>query len=296
MEIDIYSKLQDPIAAIDRIGEFFAKSGMFGCDKIEQGKVLAMVCIAQKKSPDQVLREYYLIEGKLSDRADAMLAKFMQQGGKFKIASKTPDRAEIHLSRDGQTFVSTLTWEEVQKEPFVHDRSGGFKKNWRTPRARMQTLWARAVSDGVRTIAPDVVCGLYTPEELDDQVSSAAPLTLDKTEVSVEQPKPQPKAETKPVVDAEVVKVEEKPGTLEASNTETTPPATSGIELPASLVESLEKAIGEHGPAAVKYMRFKQWIKPDQNHRHLDETTARKIINFKTQFIEKVLESKARFE
>lgn len=35
-------------------------------------------------------------------------------------------------------------------------------------RARMQMLWARCVSDGVRTVAPQCCCGIYTPEETDD--------------------------------------------------------------------------------------------------------------------------------
>jgi len=42
------------------------------------------------------------------------------------------------------------------------------KFNWSTPRKRKQMLWARLVSDVVRAIAPQVVKGIYTPEEVAD--------------------------------------------------------------------------------------------------------------------------------
>ena len=42
------------------------------------------------------------------------------------------------------------------------------KAKYSTPRARMQMLWARCVSDGVRVVAPECVQGIYTPEETAD--------------------------------------------------------------------------------------------------------------------------------
>ncbi len=179
MEIELYSKLQNPIEAIDRIGEMFARSGMFNLDRIEQGKLLAMACLTERKSPIQILREYHVIEGRLCDPADSMLAKFRDRGGRHKIICRTPDRAEVELTtKDGETQRFSLTWDEVQKEPFVHGKDG-FKKNWRTPRARMQTMWARVVSDGIRAMVPEIVAGIYTPEEIEDTVTIEAPkLTL----------------------------------------------------------------------------------------------------------------------
>ena len=48
-----------------------------------------------------------------------------------------------------------------------------YKDNWATPRSRMQMLWARVVSDGVRTMAPEICSGIYTPEETADIVGVA---------------------------------------------------------------------------------------------------------------------------
>lgn len=202
MEIELYSKLQDPIASIDRIGELFAKSGMFGCDRIEQGKVLAMVCLAERKSPVEILREYHIIEGRLSDRADSMLAKFRGRGGKHKVISRTADEVAVALTVDGETQTFRLTWAECQAEPYVWsnktDASGARlpKKNYATPRARMQTMWARVISDGVRTMAPEIVAGISTPEEIEDQhgttVAPALVLAPPVTEPPKQLPPPQP--------------------------------------------------------------------------------------------------------
>ena len=160
----------DPVCAAKQIGEWFAKSGMFGCKSVEQGQVLALACIAERKNPIQILREYHMIDGRLSMRADAMLAGFRQGGGKYKVLARTADKAAIEMSVDGNTEKFSLTWDEAKHEPFVSGRDGKLKTNWATPRARMQMLWARVVSDAVRTMMPEVVAGAYTPEEIGDMV------------------------------------------------------------------------------------------------------------------------------
>lgn len=182
MEIELYSKMQDPIEAIEKIGLFFAQSGMFGCEKAQQGMVLAMACLAERKSPLEIKRTYHLLNGELSMRADAMLAQFRQKGGKHKIVARTADRAAVELERDGEKQLFSFTWEEAQQEPFVWSWKDPLtqkvlakpvpKKNWATPRARTQMLWSRVISDGVRAMDPGIVAGSYTPEEIDDDSSA----------------------------------------------------------------------------------------------------------------------------
>jgi len=79
--IELYDRIADPLEAIDRMGEYLAKSGMFGCEKVEQGKVIAMACLSEKKNPMDIARTYHIIDGRLSMRADAMLAEFRNRGG-----------------------------------------------------------------------------------------------------------------------------------------------------------------------------------------------------------------------
>lgn len=103
MQIELYSKLQNPIEAIDRIGEMFAKSGMFGCEKVEQGKILALICLAEGKSPVAITTNYHIVEGKLSKKALAALADFRTSGGKHKwLASGVCDDAGREMLQKGQ--------------------------------------------------------------------------------------------------------------------------------------------------------------------------------------------------
>ena len=92
------------------------ESGMFGCEKIEQGEVIALMCICQNKSPDEILRTYHFINGKLSMRADAMLAGFQARGGKIEWKKHDREAAvAIFTPKDGAPIEISYTIEDAQK-------------------------------------------------------------------------------------------------------------------------------------------------------------------------------------
>ena len=72
----VYDRITDPMQAIKTLGAAIFKSGIFGVDKPEIGEVLAMQCLAERKSPLELARTYHFIEGKLAIKSDALLAKF----------------------------------------------------------------------------------------------------------------------------------------------------------------------------------------------------------------------------
>ncbi|TWT30681.1 recombinase RecT [Blastopirellula retiformator] len=154
---------------IEYYGSQVAQSRMFGCANEAQGKVLAGMSLLEGIPMMEVMRSYHFLDGKLSMRADAMLADFhSRHGGKSFIVRRDAEAATIELERDGRKQEFTFTWAEAEQEPFVRDKNGGIKKNYATPRARMQMLWARCVSDAVRAFCPEVNSGAYTPEEISD--------------------------------------------------------------------------------------------------------------------------------
>lgn len=284
--IELFSKLQNPLDAISQIGEMFAKSGMFGCDRKEQGQVLAMVCITERKSPVQILREHHIIEGRLSDRADSMLAKFRQSGGKHKVIRRDADEAAVELTKDGQSMVFRLTFEEVKAEPFVRNKEGGFKKNWNTPRMRMQTLWARVISDGVRTMAPEIVAGVYTPEEIIDDTPGGA--SAPAPEIKLATPAPEPTAQP-PAPQARAVEVVVEPAPTRQPTPTPAPqptaqptvqpaPQAADGKLPAEMVDKLEALIGEDSLNAHNWMLKNKWIQPGQTHENLSVKNAERIL------------------
>lgn len=163
-----YNRVADMTAFTRELGDSIAKSQMFGCESYAQGHVLAVACVAKGVDPLSLVEKYHIIQGRLSMRADAMLAGLQERGGKYRVIDRSADRAAIEITHDGQTQVFSLSWEEAEKEPFVRGKKGQIKDNWSTPRSRMQMLWARVVSDGVRTMCPIVLVGKYTPEEIGD--------------------------------------------------------------------------------------------------------------------------------
>lgn len=171
LELTSVSQLKD-------MGSILAASNMFGTKNPNECIVIAGMCQQEGISYMEFMRKYHMISGRISMRADAMLAEFQRLGGKAKVVRRDPDGAIIDLDFNGSTYQSKCIWEEVKGEDFVtvFDTKTGQKKikdNYTFPRKRMQMLWARAVSDGVRTICPQAIQGFYTPEEVVDFTPAA---------------------------------------------------------------------------------------------------------------------------
>jgi len=194
-EITIYQQIADPVSAIENIGRAITLSRIFGCQNEAQGQVLALECLAKKLPPLALAEQYHLIDGKLSMKADAMLACFEDAGGKYEIKEYSPEACEILFSRGKNELTVRITWAMAQQEKWPYGKGKELKTTWSTPIGRQDMLWARVVSRGVRRLAPGVVCGRYTPEEIQD--------------VTEEKPVVATILQAKPVVAAEVTEDEE---------------------------------------------------------------------------------------
>lgn len=177
---------------IERVGRCITKSQMFGCKSEEQGMVIALSCITTGRDILSVPEEYHLMNNKLSLQATAMLGRLVKCGGEYEVIAHSPQECTIKITYRGRHFTETITWEDAQEEPFVYAGKTSdvlsllaagpearkqlmLSANYATPRRRMQHLWARVVSDSVRVIAPDLVSGVYTPEEVADYSGLVSP-------------------------------------------------------------------------------------------------------------------------
>jgi len=120
-----------------------------------------LVAQAEGMHPAIAARDYHVINGRPTLRADAMLARFQQAGGKVEWGEYTDQRV-----------VGT----------FSHPQGGSVRIEWTTKMAQdagltrnptwksypRQMLRARCISEGIRTIYPGVAIGTYTPEEAED--------------------------------------------------------------------------------------------------------------------------------
>lgn len=210
---------------IKEIGKAIAMSGMFGCQDAHQGLIIALDCYVRGIPLLEYQSRNHMIMGKPSMKYDAMLADFDAiDGCRHTVIEKSPERASVAffqtLGGDEIETVFTLTWEEAQKESFPYEGKEAvilekltrgeqppLKAKYATPRSRAIMLFARCVSDAIRSIAPQVSAGRYTPEEIEDMAEIG---TLNGTAkqvataiVAVEQDKP------KPVAEKEVTKTSE---------------------------------------------------------------------------------------
>ena len=195
------------ISEVSQMASAVAKSNLFGVKTPDQALALMLLAQAEGLHPMVAARDYHIIEGRPSMKADAMLARFQLAGGKVRWASLTDTKVVGEFTHESGGS-ATIEWDMDRAKV----AGLGGKGNWlKYPR---QMLRARVISEGIRTVYPACVVGVYTPEEVQDfeqprqAVYEAVPATI----------KPSPITPA-PVLEAaveEVTAVEDIGGLLEA--------------------------------------------------------------------------------
>ena len=165
------------------LGTVLSQSQLFGANNPAEGLAIVAMCHQKRISWMDFMQNFHMIKGRVSKKTDAILADFHRMGGSHEIIERSDTKAEAKFIIGKNKYASKITWEDCQNEPFIYEgkesdvvaqiEAGNkdklrMKPKYRTPRARMQMLWARCVSDGVRAVAPECVQGIYTPEEVED--------------------------------------------------------------------------------------------------------------------------------
>lgn len=187
----IYGKFDVANAFDTRSPLVMAAVSIMGCP-LEQGPAVLLHAMALNMSVVDLSRNYHWIEGRPSMRADAMLANFrMNFGGQYVVKERSFDAAEIEFTdARGNLYPCRLTWQELLQSPYpwVKDKGPGdepiaknLKKNYSTQIGRRSMMFNRLVSDSLRFICPELVSGVYTPEEMQDVSDDrqAAPTVFD---------------------------------------------------------------------------------------------------------------------
>ena len=159
--LEVYDRIADPMLAIKTLGQSIFRSGIFGVDKVEQGEILAMQCLTEKKSPLELARTYHFIQGQLAIRTDALLAKFNLIGGQVTWITRTDTLVEAEFAKGQSKARITASIEE-----YTANGTALGKENWKKWPRRMLT--ARAISEGVRLIAPECCFGVAVSDEAID--------------------------------------------------------------------------------------------------------------------------------
>jgi len=150
-----------PFNEIEQMATSIAASKLFGINNKDQAISLMLLCQAEGLHPAIAARDYHLIQGRPALKADAMLARFQQAGGSVNWKEYTDEQVTGVFSHPSGGSLE-LSWTLAQAKKI----GIATKDNWKNyPRAMLR---ARVISEGIRSVFPGCVVGVYTPEEVQD--------------------------------------------------------------------------------------------------------------------------------
>jgi hypothetical protein len=150
-----------PFEQMERMAVTVAKSKLFGMETPDQA--LALMALAQSEGihPMTAVRDYHIIKGRPSLKADTMLARFQKAGGVVKWLCLTDQKCEAEFSHPVHSPAPVKIDWTIERAK----KAGLAGKDVWVGYARAM-LRSRTISEGVRTVLPGVIQGIYTPEEL----------------------------------------------------------------------------------------------------------------------------------
>jgi hypothetical protein len=180
-----------PYSDVEKMATAIAGSKLFGINDKTQALALCLVAQCEGLHPAAAARDYHIIDGKPSLKADAMLARFQASGGKVEWKEYT-DTKVVGVFTHPQGGSVSIEWNidkakraEVYKEKTSTNKTGMWVKY---PR---QMLKARVISEGIRATFPGIQSGMYTPEEVMD-FDDKTPRVVTETTATVVSSTPPP--------------------------------------------------------------------------------------------------------
>jgi hypothetical protein len=141
--------------------EVLVRSGLLPAEVKTPAAAVAIMMTGRELSipPMQAFRSIYVVKGKPTLSAQLMGALIFRAGHSYKVAESTNESCTIEFRRKtGETYRHTFTIDDAERAGL----KGGV--TWKQyPKAM---LFSRCMSAGARAFMPDVIAGMYTPEEI----------------------------------------------------------------------------------------------------------------------------------
>lgn len=232
---------------IEQIGKAFVASGMFGRDIDRVSKAITKIMAGQElgMAPFAAMRAVHVIDGNATLSANTMAA-MVKRSGKYDytVDKKDADGCTITFFeiREGKRYkigVETFDKEEAQTAGLMG------KTNWKNyPKAMM---FARCMSNGVRTYCPDVFSGMlvYTPDEMGGKVNDDGQYTGDMDKVIDIDPKTNEVKQPEPEKAAEEPEAETETPTETEPEAEPTPEPEVEVEPPVTVDDTFKEQVEE---------------------------------------------------
>jgi len=157
---------------VERLARLATTSGLCRVKRPEEAAVILLTGRELGLSPMQSLRGIYVVNGAPVLSSDLLVAVVRRSGlcASWRVVESTPDACTITTIRQGESESTTKTWTMLDAK---RAQITG-KPIWSQYPAQM--LRHRCAADLAREVYPDVVLGLYTPEEMDVERREPAPL------------------------------------------------------------------------------------------------------------------------
>ena len=154
-----------------QLAKWMHESRMFSAYGTPQAVLSTMLLGRELGMPAMAaLRSVHIIEGKHSLSADLMVALVLKSGMAeyFQLLESTDHECSFETKRKGAPRATKLcfTIEDAKQAGLLGPTRSGKPSNW--DKMPKQMLRARAKSELARLEYPDLLAGLYTPEELRD--------------------------------------------------------------------------------------------------------------------------------
>lgn len=149
-----------PFDVMERMAVTVAKSGLFGMRTPEQALTLMLLAQAEGIPAMIAVRDYHIMNGKPTMKADTMLARFQESGGVVEWHAYDDERCEATFTHPKSPKPVRIDWD------IARARRAGLadKEVWKAYGRAM--LRSRVISEGVKTCYPACIAGKYTPEEI----------------------------------------------------------------------------------------------------------------------------------
>jgi hypothetical protein len=141
--------------------DVLVRSGLLPTEVKTAAAAVAIMMTGRELSipPMQSFRSIYVVKGKPTLSAQLMGALIFRAGHSYRVVESTNERCAIEFTRKGhaQPYRHEFTIDDAK-------RAGLGGQTWQAyPKAM---LFSRCMSAGARVAMPDVIAGMYTPEEL----------------------------------------------------------------------------------------------------------------------------------
>lgn len=178
-----------------QIAETIVKSGLAPQDVKTPQQALVIMLKARELGvpPMQALSTIYVVKGKPTLSSDLMVALLRREGHKVWVtvtSDKVCTMRGHRLGEENRTVEITFTIEDANKAQITGSPT------WKNYPAQM--LYARCSARICRMLAPDVLAGMYTPDELQQGGNVSDGMTITVEPVVVENPAVEAKVSTLP--------------------------------------------------------------------------------------------------